>query len=95
MDFTILAGDHTALVKCKMKACYDKKHNSLVDFPIGSIVSVRTRGLSSKFDDAWAGPYEILRKLTPVNLEIAILNSVQKKLIVHANMPKLWHTAET
>ena len=52
MDFSVIAGDCTALVKCKN---YDKHSHSVMKFPVGSMVLVRTPGLSSKLDDAWSG----------------------------------------
>ena len=59
------------------------------------MVLVRTPGLSSKFDDAWAGPYEVLRKVTNVTWEIAVPDSkLKKKRIVHSNLLKVWHTAD-
>ena len=95
MDFSIIASDRTALAKCKMKSNYNKHSHSVIDFPVGSMVLVRTPGLSSKLDDAWSGPYEVLRLVTPVTWELAVPDAVKKKWVVHANMLKPWHTADS
>ena len=58
------------------------------------MVSVRTPGLSSKLDDAWSGPYEVLRCVTPVTWELEVPDTAKKKQVVHANMLKLWHTVD-
>ena len=68
-DFSIIACDRTALGKCKMKQGYDAKSNKLADYPVGSMVSVRTPGLFAKFDDSWLGPYEVHCKVSPVTWE--------------------------
>ena len=94
-DFAVIAGDRTALAKAKMKSYYNKTAKPSIDFAIGSMVLVRIPGLSSRFDDSWSGPYEILRQVTPVTWEISIPNSSKKnKRIVHSNRLKQWHTSE-
>ena len=47
-----------------MKAYYDADAFVRDDISVGCMVLVRTPALSSKFNDAWAGPYEVLHKVT-------------------------------
>ena len=94
MDFSVIAGDRSALAKCKMKVLYDKSSKPNTSFSPGSMVLVRTPGFSAKFSDSWEGPFEVLRQVTPVTWEISIPNSPRKKRIVHVNMLNEWHTAK-
>ena len=94
MDFSVIAGDRSALAKCKMKVLYDKSSKPNTSFSPGSMVLVRTPGFSAKFSDSWEGPLEVLRQVTPVTWEISIPNSPRKNRIVHVNMLKEWHTAK-
>ena len=76
LDFAIIAGDKTALAKAKMKSYYDKSAKCATDLEPGSMVLVRTPGLTSKFADSWTGPYEVMRKVTPVTYELLVPDSV-------------------
>ena len=60
LDFSVIAGDRTVLAKYQMKEAHDKSAIKPVEFPLGSMVLMCTLGLSSKFQDSWTGPYEIL-----------------------------------
>jgi len=62
LDFSVIAGDRTALAKCKMKKHYDKSSSLNSSLMPGLMVLVRTPGLSSKFSDSWEGPFELLRQ---------------------------------
>ena len=75
MDFSDIAGDRSALAKCKMKVLYDKSSKPNTSFSPGSMVLVRTPGFSAKLSDSWEGPFEVLQQVTPVTREISIPNS--------------------
>ena len=95
INFSVIAGDRTACAKCKMKGYYDRNAGSELSFSPGSMILVRTLGLSSKYTDSWDGPFEVLRQVTHITWEISVPNTRKKTHIIHANnMMKPWHTAE-
>ena len=62
-----------------LKANYDADVSVHDNFSVRCMVLVRTPGLSSKFDDAWSGPYEVLLKVSSVMWEIDVPNAVKRK----------------
>ena len=49
-----------------------------------TLALLRTPDLGGKLSDMWDGPYEIIRKVTPVTYELAVPNRRSKRLIVHS-----------
>ena len=95
IDFSVIAGNHTACAKFKMKGYYDWNAGSELSFSPVPMILVCTPGLSSKFTDSWVGPFEFLRQVTPVTWEILVTNTRKKTCIIHTKiMMKPWHTAE-
>ena len=84
LDFSTMACNRTALAKVKMMHYHrDRGNCKPPEYCLGSMVLVRTPGVSSKFADVWLGPYEVVRQVTR-----------GKRRLVHANLLKPWHTAE-
>ena len=92
-DFAVIAGDKTALGKCKMKKYCDKSVKGIVEFSPGDMALVRTPELSTKFADSWSGPFEITKQISPVTWKIATPSSRRKFKVIHGNMLRPWHTA--
>lgn len=42
----------------------------------------------------WEGPYEMLRKVSPVTYELAVPSRRSKSMVAHVNRLKQWHTPE-
>ena len=57
--------------KEQMKKGYDKHVVERV-LSVGSMVLVRTPDLEGKLSDLWDGPYEVIRKVSPVVYELAV-----------------------
>ena len=76
-----------------MKSMYDKraKERELVE---GQMVLTKIPLLGSKLDDAWDGPYEVIRKISNTNYEIAVPHHRAKTKIVHINNLKTWKQEE-
>ena len=72
-------------------ANYDKNAKE-VEFNAGDRIWLYTPqvkpGLTSKLAHLWNGPYRIIRKLSPVNVEIE--EGPRRKTIVHVNRCKLY-----
>ena len=79
--------------KVKMKSMYDKraKERELVE---GQMVLTKIPRLGNKLDDAWDGPYEVIRKISNTNYEIAVPHNHAKTKIVHINNLKTWKQEE-
>ena len=82
-----------ARAKQKVKERYDRSARER-KFVEGDMVLIRTPGMSSKLDEAWDGPYEVLRAVNKVTYEIAVPGCRSKRKIVHVNRCKQWHPAE-
>ena len=59
----------------------------------GSLALMRIPDQCGKLSDVWDGPYQIVRKVTPVTYELA-LNKWKKRVIAHINRLKKWHSPE-
>jgi hypothetical protein len=53
--------ERTEIYNKMMKNQFDKKHR-LIDFPIGSFVVVKKKGIQKSLSAVYEGPYEVLRK---------------------------------
>ena len=79
--------------KEQMKKGYDKHAVERV-FSVGSMVLVRTPDLEGKLSDLWDGPYEVIRKVSPVVYELAVPSRRSKTLVAHVNRLKAWKNPE-
>ncbi len=60
------------------------------------MVLLRSPGMLGKFDTAWKGPFEVLRKVSRVNVELEFPGGTRKKKrVVHVNHIKPYKQAET
>ena len=73
-------------LECR-KAKFDKNARERELVP-KDLVLVRTPGITSKLDEAWTGPWEVVRKCGPVTYEIRILMGNRKTKIAHLNTLK-------
>ena len=73
-------------LECR-KAKFDKnaKERELVP---KDLVLVRTPGMTSKLDEVWTGPWEVVRKCVPVTYEMRILMGNRRTKIAHLNTLK-------
>ena len=79
-----IASGKLAQAKEIMKMCI-KKSRVLEK---GSLTFMRIPDQGRKLSDVWDGPYEIVRKVTPVTYELAIPNKRKKRVIAHINRLK-------
>ena len=76
------------LAQSDAKIQHDKKAISRV-VSVGSLVLLRQPGLMGKLDSTWAGPYEIVRKVGEVTVEIKLPGTTKSRgKVVHINMTK-------
>lgn len=61
--------ERTEVYNKMMKNQFDKKHR-LVDFPVGSFVVVRKKGIQKSLSPVYEGPYEVVRKTDNNNYTI-------------------------
>ena len=83
-------GDSTGkeeLAKTPMKTQYDNKAKPR-KFSEGSLVLIRIHDLIGKLEDCWDGPFEMIRNITNVTYELAVLRRRSKKRVAHINMLK-------
>ena len=79
--------------KEQMKKGYDK-HTVERVFSVGSMVLVKTPDLEGKLSDLWDGPYEVIRRVSPVVYELAVPSRRSKTLVAHVNRLKAWKNPE-
>ena len=83
--------DNGLLARTQSKLYFDAKARTL-EFPPGSMVLLRTPGLTGKMKESWTGPFEVLRRVTAVNVELGLPGQIKKKCrVVHVNTIKLYH----
>jgi hypothetical protein len=79
--------------KQNMKKQYDKQAKQR-EFALGTLVLARTPDLEGKLADLWEGPYEVLRRVSPVTYELAVPSYRSKTMVTHVKWLKQWHTRE-
>ena len=83
--------DNGLLARAQSKRYFDAKARTR-DFPPGSMVLLRTPGLTGKMKESWTGPFEVLRRVTAVNVELGLPGRSKKKCrVVHVNTIKPYH----
>ena len=76
------------------KAYYDH-HARQCPITVGSLVLLRSPGMAGKLESAWTGPFEILRKIGAVDVELGIPGKTSKKRkTVHINLTKPYNIRE-
>ena len=98
-DFLRQVADNTAQRHSRAKEYYDKHRRSGEEFTVGKQVLLKThyqsdakKHFSAKLAPRWQGPFEIVRKLSPVNFVIA--DSKGKGQTVHMDSLKLSHQVD-
>ena len=83
--------DNGLLARAQSKLHFDDKSRTR-EFPPGSMVLLRTPGLTGKMKELWTGPFEVLRRVTAVNLELELSDRSKKKCrVVHVNTIKPYY----
>ena len=83
--------DNGLLARAQSKHYFDAKARAR-EFPPGSMVLLRTPGLTGKMKESWTGPFEVLRRVTAVNVELGLPGQSKKKCrVVHVNTIKPYH----
>ena len=88
-----VASGKEAQAKETMKKNHDVHSKSRV-LEEGSLALIRISDQGGKLSDVWDGPYEIVRKVTPVTYELAIPNKRKNRVIAYINRLKKWHSPE-
>ena len=55
---------------------------------------IRAPEMRGKLEDIWEGPYEVIRLILDVTLEIAVPSRLTKRQVVHINRIKAWIATE-
>ena len=55
---------------------------------------ISTPDMEGKLSDLWDGPYEVIRKVSPVVYELAVPSRRSKTLVAHVNRLKAWKNPE-
>ena len=83
--------DNGLLARAQSKHYFDAKARTR-EFPPESMVLLRTPGLTGKMKESWTGPFEVLRRVTAVNVELGLPGRSKKKCrVVHVNTIKPCH----
>ena len=83
--------DNGLLARAQSKRYFDAKTRTR-EFPPGSMVLLRTPGLTGKMKESWTEPFEVLRRVTAVNVELGLPGRSKKKCrVVHVNTIKPYH----
>ena len=77
----------------KQKRAYDKKVTAQ-PLEMGDKVLVLVPNRQNKLQLQWQGPYQITRKVTPVDYEVTRPGRRQENEIYHANLLKKWHSTD-
>ena len=51
----------------------------------------RKQGLSPKLQTQWQGPYQVIKKISPVNFKVQLVDGSKPHFIVHSNRLKKFH----
>ena len=76
--------------QAKQKQTYDKRVQ-VQPLEVGDEVLVLNPTRQRKLQLQWTGPYQIVRKVTPVDFEVEMPGRRQERKIYHANLLKKWH----
>jgi len=79
--------------KKAMKRQFDRGAR-MREFEPGQMVLVRKPDLQGSLEDSWDGPYEVLRKISPVTYELSVLSRCSRRMVVHINSLKEWIEVE-
>ena len=83
--------DNGLLARAQSKRYFDAKARTR-EFPPGSMVLLRTPGLTGKIKESWIGPFEVLRRVTAVKMKLGLPGRSKKKCrVVHVNTIKPYH----
>ena len=92
-EMALIVTDREAKAKAQMKTVYDRKAKEKILAP-GELVLVKKPGLTGKMLGMWEGPYQIMKKLSPLTYAVAIPGR-KKHAVLHANLLKQFYTPVT
>ena len=91
-ELSVLVSEREKLAKVRMKNQYDRS-SSQKEFVPGDMVLVWKPGIHSKMGASWDGPFQIERKVSPVNYVVQVPGNANRSKVLHVNMLKRWTTA--
>ena len=71
--------ENGVLARLQSKEYHDKKAK-VREFTAGSLVLLRNPGMICNFEASWSGPYEIIRKLNEVNVELGLPGRMTRRM---------------
>ena len=90
-DMAEIVSDREKKAKATMKGFYDRSAKVKV-FSAGDMVLMRKPVLHGTLGDAWDGPYEVERKVSPVTYSIQVPGKPGRAKVLHCNLLKKWNT---
>ena len=90
-DMAELVSVREGKAKQAMKFYYDRTA-SCKSFKVGDQVLVRKPVLHGKLGDSWDGPYEVVKKVSPVTYSVQVPGKPTKAKTLHCNMLRKWTT---
>ena len=93
-EMSDLVQKHARRAQVRQKEHYDRtaKHRSL---EVGDKALVLLPLSHNRLKMKWNGPYEVVRKVTPVNYELKLSDRRNDTRVYHVNMLKKWHSLPT
>ena len=91
-ELSVLVSEREQLAKVRMKNQYDKS-SSPKEFVSGDMVLVWKPGIHAKMGASWDGPFQIEKKVSPVNYKVQVPGNSNRSKVLHVNMLKKWTTA--
>ena len=92
-DMAQIAGERERKCKEKMKVYYDQKARERI-FKEGDLVLALLPDEQDKLQAAWHGPYQVLKKITPVTYVIDVPEKRKRERTMHVNALKMWETPQ-
>ncbi len=86
-----IAHTNLATAQAKQKRWYDSKARAR-EFKEGDQVLVLLPSNSNKLQAEWQGPYEVTKKVGPVNYQVKMSDKKKKLRLFHVNMLRRWYT---
>ena len=86
-----LVSDRERVAKAKMKTYYDRTAKAK-HFVVGDMVLVRKPARHGKFEQAWEGPFQVGKVVSPVTYLIQKPGHASRTKVIHANLLRRWVT---
>ena len=84
---------HLEQQQLKRNMDYNERR-SLRDYEPGDLVKLRIHDRNFKLSPFWKGPFEVVRKVSPVNYEIDLPSDTNMSRIIHSQHMRPWYSKE-